>query len=1561
MKNMFYVLCSVTFAVSSFAADGQWSSISNGDWSNAANWSGGVVAEGSTHTATFNAAGTSAVTVNNDLAALALGNIVLGGGGFILTGNGLLMDAGGAMQVLASDHALALPITLQGDLNYTVGSGLSLVQSGVLAGDGGISLDGGILTLAAAANSYTGKTVFTKGTLKFSDPAQLGSSNDNEGNLALGDGTLHYTGSGAVMSRGLTIDAAPLTFNKASVIRVDGDLEISGKFNALSGAFIKTGPGALHLSYPGDHQLCKALQGVAENTTLTYDVNGSVGSAGFAAFTLEQGSMLVSGADQIARFDADAYVGTRSAYSPELTISNATVYSTGSWWSIGRGTGTTVDPKYPAMKLLDGAYMNVQGSGFVMGNAQGNNEYLCYPSLLVDNSHLKVNNASYISENSNAHPTIVITNNGHYESSSGTLDRGLELSKSGGNTSMTITDNSILSAYYMAVRQNADLVVEHVSEARLHLSHSYMANQLSGDVFFDNATLRPLNQLLAPNWFLGMNVLNVRSGNMTIDVEKYAFLDPVLIEDPADRGGKVTKVGSGGLALRMPAADVDLQAGSLAFPCDDPLVRSKSVGTITAAAGTYLEASGQRALAGFSVPAATTLNMLPHSLTQFSSLWRLNGTAAWRSDGSLQLCDNAGGTGTAYLTVKQRMSGSWKAEFYYSGYSTFSNPADGVSFILHNDTRGISVMGGGANFMGYAHNTVESGVGIKNSVAVGIDVYNKYLRLGVNGVWVDAVKFPDGTPHLTLLAGAVKCTCEYNGSSTLDVKLSHPGFGFFAKTFNVDVAQALGAETSYVGFGVGTGGSRGQHLISSLSLFKSDDAESPDYCVVGGVATLGAGQSLTVNLEASPEQSGYVMDALTYADQSLIEINSGKVDRTPPELSLVEQSDWRLMGHANWLSDGRLATSTNIIDGRGGAYCYNSYDLLSRSWQLSFSLDLGKRSGTAADALQLVLMRENPDLLGSYSPPGSACRFEWRYYNEPQHQSSLKIYTNNVVSVAVPNLLPVNMQVDQSADITVSYDKPGDTVTLKIESGNGSYTHVITNFNLPKALYNSAAYVGFHGVVGGAFAENIVGDLALTYTDAAGGESSGESHYLAFNELTGSGTLVKTGSGALSLSGAIDAVSSNASVEIRDGAILLSKRALESATLGGGSVRNNWITGSLGKWGKDGSFQVCPAQGGARSNAHYGYRVCVSRAWTIEYDFFMDKKSGSPADAYSLFVHNDPRGVMALGGGTGSAGYAGSEVERIRNSVAVRWYFYPSNAAANTSELALNGAFIQSTRQSFDPIRLASGVTHTKISYDPAAQTLQSILSNGANVVTNTFKGVNIAAQVGGDFAWLGFGGGTGGAYCDMCVNNLSMSYQQELPDPTAERAYLAELIVPNGVAAPVYLHKPLQQALKYTLGAVALGSDATLKVGYAPGSNRTQPATLVAKELNLGNMSTVAVEKDAICMLETVTGGSLRKSGAGTLTFASGAQPDYTGSTVMEAGTLLLSEACLPEDTALAVTNGATLSLQFAGKQYVDTLTIEGVQYPGGLYTAGNTTWVKGAGILVVRNPASGSVFIVR
>lgn len=94
-------------------------------------------------------------------------------------------------------------------------------------------------------------------------------------------------------------------------------------------------------------------------------------------------------------------------------------------------------------------------------------------------------------------------------------------------------------------------------------------------------------------------------------------------------------------------------------------------------------------------------------------------------------------------------------------------------------------------------------------------------------------------------------------------------------------------------------------------------------------------------------------------------------------------------------------------------------------------------------------------------------------------------------------------------------------------------------------------------------------------------------------------------------------------------------------------------------------------------------------------------------------------------------------------------------------------------------------------------------------------------------------------------------------------------------------------------------------------------------------------------------TDGGLTKLGAGTLTLT-GAN-DYTGDTLVNAGTLSLANADLDDHAAVNIIAGALLNLTFNDTDVVGSLIYDGTAFGPGTYNAGNTTFITGTGSLKI------------
>ena len=221
---------------------------------------------------------TAAGTTVASGATLALsGGINVGAEALTLNGNG--MDSAGALRSLSGTNSYGGTIALGSSTVVGVDSG-ALTSSGVISGAAGSTLNkvgAGTLVLTGA-NTYSGATSITEGTIQINSDARLGTAptTATQARLAINGGTLNTTATMTLnANRGVAIGGAGATVN----VNSGTTLTYGGILAGSSGGDLnKTGLGTLVLSgvntYNGNTNLNAG--------TLTISSDANLGATGGA-------------------------------------------------------------------------------------------------------------------------------------------------------------------------------------------------------------------------------------------------------------------------------------------------------------------------------------------------------------------------------------------------------------------------------------------------------------------------------------------------------------------------------------------------------------------------------------------------------------------------------------------------------------------------------------------------------------------------------------------------------------------------------------------------------------------------------------------------------------------------------------------------------------------------------------------------------------------------------------------------------------------------------------------------------------------------------------------------------------------------------------------------------------------------------------------------------------------------------------------------------------------------------------------------------------------------------
>ena len=350
------------------SAQSTWTNSAGGNWSVAANWTGGAPGSGGATILNFTAAG--AYSVTNDLPGVfQLNQIIFAGPTLSLRGNNLQLTGSNSQMNQNGAGPVTNYTSIELATNVTLGGagGGTMTFAGVLTGSGSLTkTNGGTLTIPVA-HSHSGGTIVLNGTLNPHGNGSGASLNYfGSGTLSLTNGvTLRPTDASgqpvrfpnAVTLSGGTVNV-PIPFGGGTDLRLDGVVSGPGGFsisggtrglslygsNTFSGGVtlndgnrvqiitvngLGTGPlrlgnssgGSLNLSANLSAGLVTNVINLAAGGTLSVDTGG--GSVNLAGSITNTGALTKNGANTLILSGVNTHSGNTTVNAGSLTLSNS--------------------------------------------------------------------------------------------------------------------------------------------------------------------------------------------------------------------------------------------------------------------------------------------------------------------------------------------------------------------------------------------------------------------------------------------------------------------------------------------------------------------------------------------------------------------------------------------------------------------------------------------------------------------------------------------------------------------------------------------------------------------------------------------------------------------------------------------------------------------------------------------------------------------------------------------------------------------------------------------------------------------------------------------------------------------------------------------------------------------------------------------------------------------------------------------------------------------------------------------------------------------------------------
>jgi hypothetical protein len=193
----------------------------------------------------------------------------------------------------------------------------------------------------------------------------------------------------------------------------------------------------------------------------------------------------------------------------------------------------------------------------------------------------------------------------------------------------------------------------------------------------------------------------------------------------------------------------------------------------------------------------------------------LNDGGGWTPNGGatitrnvLTLTDGAGGEARSSLLNLPQYVGGFTASFIYQDVG--SGGADGAAFVLHQDSRGASALGGARGGLGYS--------GISPSAAIQFNIYVNNgvgIQFRINGL--TGVPYVSTAPVNLASVDPIGITLRYDGAILAMALTDAVAAVSFSTNWNVALPAILGSDSAYVGFSGADGGVASTETISNFA------------------------------------------------------------------------------------------------------------------------------------------------------------------------------------------------------------------------------------------------------------------------------------------------------------------------------------------------------------------------------------------------------------------------------------------------------------------------------------------------------------------------------------------------------------------------------------------------------------------------------------------------------------------------------------------------------------------------------------------------------------------------